>query len=67
MSEGWSVNDENPWIPRKLIPSNGLVSHPDPRMHLTIKDMKKSYNPPLISNPNPPELSEGMGKNIQND
>jgi hypothetical protein len=33
MSEGWSLGR------RDLVPSNGAVTHFDPRMHLSIKDI----------------------------
>ena len=39
MPENWSVDEENIWKPRTLIPSNGTTTHPDPRMHLSIKDI----------------------------
>jgi hypothetical protein len=48
MSENWSVDDDNPWLPRKLIASNTPTSHVDERMHWTLHHMARFYNPPLV-------------------
>jgi hypothetical protein len=41
MPDNWSVDEQNIWKSRELTPSAGVVTHPDPRMALGIKDMPK--------------------------
>jgi hypothetical protein len=56
MGEGWSVNESNPWIAQKLVPSSGKTDHADPRMHLRLEDMARCYNPPQVFNQNMSKL-----------
>ena len=39
MSDNWSVDETNPWASPKLTPSDGVDTHFDKRMQLTLKDM----------------------------
>lgn len=51
MGEGWSVPEKNPWITRTdLVASNNKTSHPDTRMHLTLKDVEIEHGQPKRAN-----------------
>jgi hypothetical protein len=51
MTEGRSVG------PKDLVLSSNKTEHFDDRMHLTLDDMKKCYDPPQVFNPTPPPLA----------